>query len=215
MNYGYAGKILKVDLSSMDASPEDLDEKIARKYLGGLGIGVKYLYDEVGPEINPFSKDNMIVFANGPLTATRSPTNGRTEVVTKSPLTGSIGTGNFGSWWGVRLKLAGYDAVVIKGESCDPCYLLIEDDRPELRSAGHLWGKDSWETIDILKKELGEETSVVSIGQAGENLVRFACPVADYHHAPGRSHAGCVMGAKKLKAIAVRSERSTPSGGPP
>lgn len=186
-----------------------LDVDIAKKFLGGLGFGVKVLYEEVRPNIDPLSPDNLIIIANGPLTATAAPTSGRTEIVTKSPLTGGIGTGNFGSWWGTRLKLSGFDAVIVRGKSDRPVYLWVEDGLVEVRSAEHLWGKDSWETIDTLKEELGDDISVLCIGQAGENLVRFACPVADYHHAPGRSHAGCVMGAKKLKAIAVRATKGT------
>lgn len=201
---GYAGKILRIDLNRLDVIEEHLESKILVKVLGGLGLAVKYLYDEVGPDTDALNPNNLIIFANGPLSGTGSAASGRTEVVTKSPLTGSIGTGNFGGSWGINLKRSGYDAVVIKGESSKPVFLWINDGKVEIREALDLWGLDAWETTDILKKRLGEDIHVVTIGQAGERLVKFACPVADYDHAPGRSHAGCVMGAKKLKAIAVR-----------
>jgi aldehyde:ferredoxin oxidoreductase len=199
-----AGKIVEINVSSQQATIEHLDARIARKFLGGLGLGIKILYDEVGPSVEALSSDNVIIIAAGLLSGTMAPTCGRAQVVTKSPLTGILGTGNFGGWWGPRLKSAGFEAVVIRGASESPSYLWVNDSEVQLRSAKHLWGKDTWETTNALKEELGDDVSVLAIGQAGENLVKFACPIADYDHAAGRSHAGCVMGAKKLKAIAVR-----------
>lgn len=207
MYYGYIGKILDVNLYTKQEVKKELDVEVARKFLGGLGLGSKILYDEVGPNVDPLSPDNIIIIATGPLTGTSAPTSGRTEIITKSPLTGIIGVGNFGGSFGVKLKRAGFDAVIIRNEGDRPVYLWIEDGHAELHNAEHLWGKDTWETADALKEELGNDISVLSIGQAGENLVKFACPVIDYHHAPGRSQAGCVMGAKKLKAIAVRGTK--------
>jgi len=208
--YGYTGKILNVDLSSKDITVTDLDEQVAKRFLGGLGLGVKILYDEVGPNADAMSPENIVIIAGGPLTGTASPANSRTEVITKSPLTGILGIGNFGGAWGPRLKLAGYDAVVIRGVSDNPVYLWIEDGEAELRSAKHLWGKgkDTWEVTDALKLELGDDISVLTIGPGGENQVKFACPIADYIHAPGRAGAGCVMGTKKLKAIVVRGTKA-------
>ena len=214
MTTGYIGKILEVNLPTKQVAAVDLEEEVVRNFLGGTGLGVKILYDEVGPGVDPLSPDNVVIIATGPLSGTAAPANGRTEAITKSPLTGIIGRGNFGGWWGPRLKLAGFEAVVVRGKSDRPVYLWINDDVVELRSAEHLWGRDTWETTDILKKELGDDISVLSIGQAGENLVKFACPVADYHHAPGRSHVGCVMGTKKLKAIAVRGTGEVPIADP-
>ncbi len=207
MTKEYDGQILEANLSSKQATAAKLDEKVARDFLGGLGLGVKILYDEVGPDIDALSPDNVIVIAPGPLSGTSVPTSSRTQIVTKSPLTGIIGTGNFGGFWGPRLKHAGFEAVVIRGRSDSAVYLWINDGVAEIRNAEHIWGKDSWETTDILKEELGDDVSVLSIGQAGENMVRFACPVIDYYHTPGRSHVGCVMGTKKLKAIAVRGTK--------
>jgi aldehyde:ferredoxin oxidoreductase len=201
------GKILNVDLSARQVRAVELEEMVIYDYLGGLGLGVKILYDEVGPNVGALSPDNVIIIAPGLLSGTSAPTNGRAQIVTKSPLTGILGTGNFGGFWGPRLKLAGFEALVIRDKSDMPVYLWVDDGAAELRSAEHLWGKDTWETTDILRGELGNDVSVLSIGQAGENLVKFACPVIDYYHAPGRSHAGCVMGSKKLKAIAVRGTK--------
>ena len=207
MYTGYSEKILDVNLSTRQAVVVDLDTKVARDFLGGLGLAIKILYDEVGPSVDAFSPHNIIIIAAGVLSGTAAPTNGRTEIMTKSPLTGIIGMGNFGGFWGPRLKLAGFEAVIIRGTCDSPVYLWIEDGLAKVKSAEHIWGKDSWETTDVLKEELGDDISVLCIGQAGENLVRFACPVVDYSHAPGRSHAGCVMGAKKLKAMAVRGTK--------
>lgn len=214
MTIGYIGKILEVNLSAKQVVAVDLEEKLVRNFLGGIGLGIKILYDEVGPYVDPLSPDNIVIIATGPLSGTKAPANGRTETVTKSPLTRIMGRGNFGGWWGPRLKLAGFEAVVVRGKSDSPVYLWIKDEVVQLRSAEHLWGKDTWETTDALKKELGNDISVLSIGQAGENLVKFACPVADYYHASGRSHVGCVMGTKKLKAIAVRGTGVVPIANP-
>ena len=206
----YSEKILRVNLTTNNIKVTKIDSSTCKYFLGGIGLGIKILYEEVGTNIDALSPDNIVVFATGPLSGTSAPTNGRTEAVCKSPLTGIIGRGNFGGHWGYRLKRAGLEAIVIKGESDRPVYLWVDDGIIELRSAAHLWGRDTWETTDYLKRDLGDDVSVLSIGPAGENLVRFACPVADYNHAPGRSHAGCVMGAKKLKAIAVRGKNKVP-----
>jgi aldehyde:ferredoxin oxidoreductase len=203
-------KMIAADLSQGEISVIDLDERILENYLGGLGLGIKMLYDETTPDTDPLSPGNVIIFAAGLLSGTTAPTNGKTHVVTKSPMTGMLGSGNFGGFWGPRLKKAGFEAIVIRGKSERLVYLWVDDDKIQLRAANNLWGKDCWETQDALKKELGEDISVVSIGPAGENLVKFACPVADYYHAAARSHVGCVMGSKNLKAIAVRGTKEVP-----
>ncbi len=206
--YGYAGKILEVDLSTERITTRDIGSKFAQEFIGGMGFSCKILYDEVGPGVDPLSPDNVVIFANGPLTGTKVPCSGRTEVTTKSPLTGSIATGNTGGLWGARLKHAGFDLIIVKGRAKKPVYLWINDDVAEIREAGHLWGKDTHITTDILVRELGASLlsgiSVLAIGPAGENLVRYACPINDYHHAAARGGTGAVMGAKRLKAIAVR-----------
>jgi len=186
---------------------EQIDPQLTKMFLGGLGFNAKILYDEVGPSVDPLGHDNVVVISPGALNGTGAPTTCRTEISTKSPLTGIFGTGNFGGYWGQALKNAGYDAVMIRSRSPEPVYLLVDDEKVEIRDAAHLWGKDCWDTADILKEELGEDFSVMAIGQAGENLVRNATVIVDREHAPGRSHVGAVFGDKKLKAIAVRGTR--------
>lgn len=207
MPKGY-GKILEVDLTSGKISNRDIEHQFAENYLGGMGFSCKILYDEVGPEVDPLGPGNIIIFANGPLTGTNTPCSGRTEITTKSPLTGHIGTGNTGGLWGARLKRAGFDIIIVRGASVKPVYLCIDDQKADLKEARHLWGKDTIITTELIKKELdpsqNAKISVLSIGPAGENLVRYACPVNDIHHVAARSGAGPVMGAKNLKAIAVR-----------
>lgn len=205
--HGY-GKILEVDLSTGNVVKRDTDLAFAREFVGGMGFGCKILYDEVGPGVDPLGPDNIIVFANGPLTGTSAPCGGRTEITTKSALTGHIGTGNTGGVWGARLKHAGIDAIIIRKQAAKPVYIWIDDAKVEIRDAGHLWGRDTWMTSEAIRQELDRSLeapiSVLAIGPAGENLVKFACPINDYHHCAARSTAGAVMGAKKLKAIAVR-----------
>jgi len=183
---------------------EPIDPQFIKMFLGGLGFNAKILYDEVGSGVDPLGPDNVVVISPGALNGTGAPTTCRTEISTKSPLTGIFGTGNFGGYWGQALKNAGYDSIVIRNSSPKPVFLLVDDDNVEIRGADHLWGEDAWDTSDILKEELGEDFIVLSIGQAGENLVRYSTVIVDREHAPGRSHVGAVLGAKKLKAIAVR-----------
>lgn len=206
--YGY-GKTLEVDLSTGNIIKRETDPQFARNFIGGMGFGCKILYDEVGTEVDPLGPDNIVIFASGPLTGTRAPCSGsRVEITTKSPLTGHIGTGNSGGLWGTALKHAGFALIVIRKQAEKPVYLWIDDDAVEIREASHLWGKDTWVTSDIVRKELDplltSKISVLAIGPAGENLVRYACTLNDYYHTAARTGAGAVMGAKKLKAIAVR-----------
>lgn len=204
--YGY-GKILEVDLSSSELTKKEITSTFAEEYLGGMGFSCKILYDEVKPGVDPLGPENIVIFAVGPLTGTTAPCSGRIEITNRSPLTDSIGTGNSGGLWGAYLKLAGYDVVIVRGMAEKPVYLLIDGDVAELRDAAHLWGRDAKETTDIITRELSpnkpSKVSVMAIGQAGENLVKFACPLNDYHHVAGRGGAGAVLGSKKLKAIAV------------
>src|SRR4030067_2960233 len=135
--FGY-GSILDVNLSTGDIVKREIDPEFAKEYIGGMGFSCKMLFDEVGPDVDPFSPDNIVVFANGPLTGSNAPCSGRTEATTKSPLTENIGTGNTGGDWGVLLKRAGIDVLVIRNEAKQPVYLWIDDDAIELRDANHL-----------------------------------------------------------------------------
>ncbi|MFH1491645.1 MAG: aldehyde ferredoxin oxidoreductase family protein, partial [Pseudomonadota bacterium] len=205
-------------LTTRGVTTREIEPLFAEKYLGGMGFSCRILYDEVKPETDPLGPENIVIFANGPLTGTSTPCSGRTEITTKSPLTGHIGTGNTGGLWGARLKRAGFDLVIVRGRSQKPVYVWIDDQVVEIRDADHLWGKDTKETTVVLKKEVApsrpSKVSVLAIGQAGENLVRYACPVNDLHHVAARSGAGSVMGSKKLKAIAVRGTGSVPIAKP-
>lgn len=209
--YGY-GRILDVDLTTGRIAKKEFDKKFTEKFIGGMGISTRILYDEVGPEIEPLSPENILLFANGPLTGTQVPCSGRTEVTTKSPLTRHIGSGNTGGLWGARLKHAGFDLLIIRGKAENPSYLWINNDSVEIRNAIHLWGNDTITTSNMIIKELAQsdssDISVLTIGPAGENLVRFACTLNDFHHVAGRCGAGAVIGSKMLKAIAVRGTGS-------
>ena len=206
---GLWGKVLRVDLTGGTVKEEDIPEDWQRKFMGGRGLGVRYLVHEVPKNVDPYGPDNPLIFMTGLLTGTPSPSSGRYTVVTKSPLTGICAEANSGGFWGPAFKGNGYDGVIFNGISEKPVYLVLDEGKVELRSADHLWGKNVTETTRIIQKELGEEFEVVCIGTAGENLVRFACPINDEHRAPGRCGMGAVMGSKRLKAIACKGTRET------
>jgi aldehyde:ferredoxin oxidoreductase len=205
MSKGWKGKLLRVDLTSGRSSVETIPADWLRDYIGGRGLADRYLVAEMDPAIDPLSPANKLIFATGPLTGTPVPCGARYMVVTKGPLTDAITTSNSGGHWGPELKFAGYDMLILEGKSPHPCYLYIYDDQVELRDASRYWGKGVWETEDGLREETGiPGLRVASIGPAGEKLVRFACIMNEKHRAAGRSGVGAVMGAKNLKAIAVR-----------
>ncbi len=199
---GYMDKILRVNLTSGRIDVEKIPEKLKKEYIGGRGLASKYLFDEIDPAIDPLSPDNKLIFATGPLTGTTAPTGGRYMVICKGPLTGTIASSNSGGFFGAALKRAGYDMVIVEGKSDKPVYLYITDEKVELRDATNLWGKNTHETTDIILEENGSKSGKVAcIGQAGENLVKFACIINDKHRAAGRTGVGAVMGSKNLKAI--------------
>ena len=204
----WAGKILRVNLTAGTVKSEPLNMEWAKAYIGSRGLGSKYLISEVDPKVDPLSADNKIIWATGPLTGTMASTGGRYTVITKGPLTGAIACSNSGGYWGAELKMAGWDMVIVEGQSAKPVYLYINDDVAELRDATHLWGQTVWKTEEILKTSLQDPlVRVSSIGQAGENKVLYAAIVNDLHRAAGRSGVGAVMGSKNLKAIAVRGTK--------
>ena len=206
---GWTGTVLRVDLTRGEIAKEPLREDWAREYVGGRGLAARHLYEEVDPTVDPFAPENTLIFATGPLTGTNASCGARYMVVTKGPLTGAMTTSNSGGRWGPELKFAGYDMILLEGESPEPVWLWILDDRVELRPATHLWGKGVFETEDLIRSETGlPDCSITAIGPAGENRVRFAAIVNDKYRAAGRSGVGAVMGAKKLKAIAVRGTGS-------
>jgi len=203
---GYAGKLLRVDLTNRKFTEEYLDETVLRKFVGGTGVGIKFLYEEVSESINPFDPENRLIWTSGPLGATRIPGGGTFTVVTKGCLTGGASCSQANGFFGAYLKLAGFDGIIIQGASDRPVYLYIHDGTAELRDAGYLVGKDTWETDELIKRELRytkRGMSVAAIGPAGEHLVKFAAIVADKGHIAGHNGMGAVMGSKKLKAVAV------------
>lgn len=205
---GWTGKLLRVDLTDRSVGVEPLNMAWARDFIGGRGLGARYLYAEMDPKVDALSPDNTLIFATGPLTGTNASCGARYMVVTKGALTGAITTSNSGGHWGPELKFAGYDMVIVEGRATEPVYLWIYDDDVKIRDAGRLWGKTTWEAEDAIREESGVPDAVVaSIGPAGERLVRFACIINDRHRAAGRSGVGAVMGSKNLKAIAVRGTR--------
>ncbi|UCG80283.1 MAG: aldehyde ferredoxin oxidoreductase family protein [Desulfobacterales bacterium] len=209
MLYSFMGKVLRVNLSDGKISEEEIPEDSARKFLGGIGIATKYLYDEVPKGADPLGPENRLILMSGPLTGTISPSAGRYDVVCKSPLTGIWGHANSGGSWGQRLKGSGFDGVILEGISPKPVYIVVQDGKAELRDASHLWGKLVPETQDLIIEELGKDFRVVCIGPAGEKLVRYACLMNEKHRAAGRGGVGTVMGSKRVKAIAV-SGKQTP-----
>ena len=205
MAYGWTGTVLRINLTDRTITKEPLNADWAKEYVGGRGLGAKYLSEEMDPTVDALDPENKMLFVTGPLTGTNASCGSRYMVVTKGPLTNAITTSNSGGYWGPELKFAGYDMLILEGKAASPCYLWIYNDTVEIRDADHLWGKTVWETEEELRTELGVPDSVIaSIGPAGENLVRFACIMNDLHRAAGRSGVGAVMGSKNLKAIAVR-----------
>jgi len=205
--YGWAGKILRVDLSAEKIVEQPLPEELRTKFIGGRGINVKILFDEVKAKTDAFDPDTRIIFGSGPLTGTLAAGAGRFNVTTKSPL-GFLGDSNSGGHWAPELKYAGYDHIVIWGKAEKPLYLWLCDEGVELRDAKHLWGLDTWETQQRIREELkDEDVQTACIGQAGENLVRIANVRTGLKHAAGRTGTGAVLGAKNLKAIAVRGSK--------
>jgi len=206
--FGWQGTLIRVNLTTGDIKKEPLNLDDAKLYIGARGLGTKIMMDEVDPKVDPFSADNKLIFMTGPLTGTFASSGGRYEVVSKAPLTGTIGAANSGGHFGPELKYAGYDGIIFEGKSEKPVYLWINDDEIELRSAEHLWGKNVFDTTDELLKETSEEARVACIGPGGEKLVLFATVMNDKHRAAGRSGLGAVMGSKNLKAVVVRGTKS-------
>jgi len=209
MPFGYNGKILQVDLSNKKITVDEPDEYFYRTYGGGACLGAYYLLKELEPGINPLNPDNLLIFAGSVVTGAPAPGFARSAIVSKSPLTGSIGESQAGGFFGPELKFAGYDAIVIKGKAEKPVYLSIRDEKAEIKDAAHLWGKTTGEAQAIIRKELSDEHIIVAlIGQAGESLVKYACVLNNLKNAYGRMGMGAVMGSKNLKAIAVRGHKA-------
>jgi len=209
---GYVGKILRIDLTRRKYLTQPLPAELAYNYIGGYGIGGRILYDEVPPWVSAFDPENLLIFSTGPVNGTPTPVAGRHTVVAKSPLSGFFGDANAGGFWGAELKAAGYDILVIAGRAEKPTYLFIRDGEVKFGDATPYWGLDARESERRLKKDLGDtEIQVSNIGQAGENLVRFAGILTDEaNRIAARCGLGAVMGSKRLKAVAVRGSSRVP-----
>jgi len=203
---GWAGIILDINLSDGNIETVPLDMEMARLFLGGRGLGARLLWDLVGPEVEPLSPENVLIFTTGPVTASASQTSNRFNVSTKSPLTGAILHANSGGWWGMQFKRTGYDALIVRGKSEKPVLIEITPEGVSLKDAESLWGKGVFETTEALGQDRNKR-NVLCIGPAGENLVRFAAIMNDKERALARGGPGAVMGSKNLKAIVVQGEQ--------
>ncbi len=204
--HGYAGKILRVDLTNEQITEEKLDEEAARKYIGGTGIGAKYLYEEVPPGTEWSDEGNRMVMASGPLGGTRIGGSGTFSIVTKGCLTNGTVATQANGFFGAFLRFSGFDGIILQGRAKYWVYLYIHNNKAELRDASHLLGKNTWETGRLIQEELGKkerELSVFCIGPAGENLVKFAGIFGDKGHAAPHNGSGAVMGSKRLKAVVL------------
>ncbi len=209
MANAYYEKIARINLTTGEIKVEKLDLDLARKFIGGRGLGTKMLYDEGVATVDPLSPENKLIYITGPMTGAAAPSTGRYMVVTKSPLTGMIACSNSGGIWGAKLKYAGWDAIIVEGQAPEWTYISIDDDKIELLDAREYLGMLSEATDVTLKEKHGSDASVLNIGPAGEKQVLMAAIMNDKDRAAGRSGVGAVMGSKKLKAIVVKCSRKT------
>ncbi|MBW2108780.1 MAG: aldehyde ferredoxin oxidoreductase family protein [Deltaproteobacteria bacterium] len=211
--YGHTGRCLRVNLSRNDYQIETLPQELMEQYLGGRGLGVKVLFDEIDPRLDPLSEDNKLIFASGPLVGTGAVTGASCNVVTKSALSQTIASAKLRGHFGAELKFAGFDMIIVEGKAERPVILSIADDKIAIQPSLEYWGRTTSETEAMFRAALadkwaGRETYLVSIGPAGENLAAVANVVTDGFLAVGGAGIGAVMGSKNLKAIAVKGNRS-------
>jgi len=198
----------------MKAIAKKYNANIAKNFLGGRGFAAKILWDELKPGVDPLSPKNKLVFAAGPLTGFALPSSGKLVVAAKSPLTGGYGDGNIGTLATVQMRKAGYDAIIVEGKSKKPIVLLVQDRQIEFLYAGDLWGLNSFKTESMLREVYGPAAGVLTIGQGGENLVKFANIVCQEGRAGGRPGIGAVMGSKNLKAVVIIGSGDLPAAYP-
>lgn len=207
---GYAGKYLIVDLTRGKTSTGRIDESMALNYIGGYGFGARTLYDMLPnpAQVDPLSPENVLVWWTGPLAGTLSAAGNKYSVFAKSPLTGIFGFGISSGLFASEFKSAGWDGIVFTGRAEKPVYLMVDDDSVELKDASQLWGRTTWETEEMIKEELGDESfTVASIGPAGEKMVKLANITNERNRQVGRCGMGAVMGSKNLKAVAIRGTK--------
>lgn len=208
----WVGQILRVDLTEREFMVEELDPEFARAYIGGQGTATRILYDEIDPAIDGLDPENKLIFSTGAVCGTGAVTGVRSVWAAKSPLTGAIAFSNIGGYFPAEVKFAGYDMIIFEGKADEPVVLWIEDDEVEIRDAQDLWGKDVFETEDLLRAEIEDpwkarDTRISCIGPAGENLVKMASIMCDKHRAAARCGIGAVMGSKNLKAVVVHGTK--------
>ena len=204
--YGWNGKLLNVDLSQRKMEDQLIEASVLEAYLGGRGLNMWILHQNLTSSISPFSSENLLVLGAGPLVGTTIPANGRYNASSRSPLTGLLGDSNSAGFWAPPLKKAGYDGIVIKGKADRPVYLLITNEGAEIRDGSLLWGKTVSQTDSWLREEHGKDAQVLCIGPAGEKRVRFAAVLNNVDRAAGRTGNGAVMGSKQLKAIVIKAK---------
>jgi aldehyde:ferredoxin oxidoreductase len=198
---GYAGQVLYVDLTKEEIRKEPLDLDMARKFLGGFGLNCKFAWDLLNPDVDPYSPDNMIFMGMGPMLGTAAPVSNKNSVMSKWPSTGTISPGTTGGDFGINVKLSGYDEVIIRGKAKRPVYVKINGDEVDLCDAGALWGKDTYETTDMLWEKHGRNYAVVAMGTAGERLVNTTICLIDKVATWGKGGLPAIMGSKNLKAF--------------
>ncbi len=207
---GWTGQFLRVNLTTQTSRVESFSEEFAHTWIGGRGFAAKILYDELPPGIDPLGPENKLVVAVGPISGIPAPNTGKTIVAAKSPITGGYGDGNLGTRVTDNIRKAGYDALIVEGRAERPTMLYIEDDRVEFLPADEVWGKGTYETNDWIYAKYGKGVGVLNIGQAGENMVRYAVIRSMEGRSGGRPGMGAVMGSKLLKAIVVKGSKPIP-----
>jgi aldehyde:ferredoxin oxidoreductase len=203
---GWSRRILDIDLTVQSSKSYPLDAAMARLFVGGRGLGARLLWDMVGPEVDPLSPENVLIFTNGPLTGTGYQTSNRFSVSTKSPLTGTALDSNSGGFWGMQFKKAGYDVIIVRGRAKAPIWIEIVSGEVTIHDASHLWGLRVFEVTRLLGQD-NNRRNVLCIGPAGENLCRIASIMNDRERSLARGGPGAVMGSKNLKAIVIEGNQ--------
>ena len=206
--HGWHNKLLRVNLSTLKVAIEDIDPQVSKDFIGGRGVAMRYLYNEVDPTVDPLGPENKLIMATGPLTATPAPTGNRYMVIAKSPLSGALTNSNSGGDFPTWMKRTGFDLFIFEGVAEKPVYVWINEDQVEIRSAEHLWGIDVHQATDILLEETDPRAKVACIGPGGENLALIASIMNDKHRTAARSGVGAVMGSKRLKAVVCQGNKA-------
>lgn len=205
---GYGGSILRINLTTGKIAKSPTPPRLAEDYIGGRGFGAYYLFTEVPAHADPLGPDNKLIISSGPISGLMIPGAGKCDFTTKSPLTGGYASSSLGGMFSAEMKYAGIDSIILEGISPNPVYLYINNDQIELRDASEYWGKGCIAVEQSMKAEFGEEFQIAVIGPGGENLVSYACINHDYGREAGRGGVGTVMGAKRIKAIALRGTKN-------